>query len=105
MKSLVIAIGNMGQDAEVKTLNSGNQVLNFSCAENESYKDKEGNKVEKTIWHNCKMFKKEFSEKFVAALKKGTKIIVKGELRYDEYEKENVAVKSAYIRVTELDFA
>ena len=56
MKSLnkVTLIGNLGQDREVKYMQSGDAVASFSLATSESWKDKNsGEQVEKTEWHRC----------------------------------------------------
>jgi single-strand DNA-binding protein len=48
----VILLGNLGKDAEVKALESGTPVANFSLATTERYKDKRGEWQDKTEWHN-----------------------------------------------------
>ena len=45
-------IGRLGKDPEVKAIPSGVKLANFSIATDESYKDKDGTKHEKTEWHN-----------------------------------------------------
>ena len=52
MLNRVTLIGRLGKDPEVRRLESGAAVAKFSLATSESYKDKEGNKVETTEWHN-----------------------------------------------------
>ena len=47
----VILVGNLGADPELRYTGSGTAVCNFNVATNESYKDREGNQVEKTDWH------------------------------------------------------
>ena len=48
----VILVGNLGKDPEVRHLEGGNSVANFTLATNDYYKDKQGNRVERTEWHN-----------------------------------------------------
>ena len=48
----VILVGNLGKDPELRYTGSGTAVCNFSLATNESYKNAEGEMVEKTEWHN-----------------------------------------------------
>ena len=48
----VILVGNLGKDPEIKYLDSGVAVANFSLATTESYKNKEGERVNQTEWHN-----------------------------------------------------
>jgi len=82
-------IGRLGKDPEVRRLESGAAVAKFSLATDENYKDKEGNKVEQTEWHNiiCWRAQAEFAEKY---LKKGMLIYVEGKLTHREYtDKDN----------------
>ena len=76
----VILVGNLGSDPEIRTLESGVKVATFSIATSESYKDKGGNKVDKTEWHNIVLWRglAEVSEKW---LKKGQTIYVEGKLQ------------------------
>ncbi len=85
----VILIGNLGKDPESKVLDSGDMVVNFSIATNESWKNKEGVKVDKTTWHNCVAWRKtaEIIEKYC---KKGDKIYVEGKIENREYEKDGI---------------
>ncbi len=90
MLNRVTLIGRLGKDPEVRRLESGAAVAKFSLATSESYKDKEGNKVETTEWHNIVVWRTqaEIAEKF---LKKGMLIYVEGKLTYREYtDKDNV---------------
>lgn len=86
----VILVGNLGKDPEVRHLEGGATVANFPLATSESYKDKSGNKVEHTEWHNVVVWRglAEVAEKY---LKKGTTIYVEGKLRTRSWEdKEGV---------------
>lgn len=77
----VILIGNLGKDPEVKHLESGVAVCNFSIATGETYKDKNsGEKITHTEWHNIVLWRglAEVAEKY---LKKGAKIYIEGKLR------------------------
>ena len=53
-----IILGNVGKDPEMRQTQSGEPVANFSIATSEKYKDKTGNQVEKTEWHNIVAFGK-----------------------------------------------
>ena len=53
----VILIGNLGKDPEVRYLDSGVAVANFSLATTESYKNKEGERVSQTEWHNVVLWR------------------------------------------------
>ena len=71
----VILIGNLGKDPEVRYLDSGVAVANFTLATTESYKNKEGEKVSQTEWHNIVLWRglAEVAEKW---LKKGASVYI-----------------------------
>jgi len=52
LRNKVQLIGRLGQDPEIVTFANGNQIAKFSMATDDSYKDKDGKKVERTYWHN-----------------------------------------------------
>lgn len=52
LRNKVQLIGRLGQDPEVVTFPDGNKIAKFSMATDDSYKNKEGQKVERTYWHN-----------------------------------------------------
>ena len=76
----VMLIGNLGKDPEIRAIPSGVKVANFSIATTERYTDKNGQKVDKTEWHNIVMWRglAEVAEKY---LKKGKQIFVEGRLQ------------------------
>ena len=76
----VILLGNLGKDPEVRHLENGTAVANFPIATSESYKDKEGNRIDQTEWHNVVAWRKlaEIAESY---LKKGSQIYLEGKLR------------------------
>jgi single-strand DNA-binding protein len=77
----VILIGNLGKDPEVRHLESGAVVANFSLATSETYKDrKTGEKITQTEWHNVVIWRglAEVAEKY---LKKGSSVYIEGKLR------------------------
>ena len=53
----VILVGNLGKDPEVRHLEGGSTVCNFTLATSENYKDKSGNRVEQTEWHNIVLWR------------------------------------------------
>jgi single-strand DNA-binding protein len=81
----VILAGNLGKDPEVRHLEGGAVVANFPLATTEIYKDKNGNKVEQTEWHNIVLWRAqaEYAEKY---LKKGFTILVEGKLKTRTWE-------------------
>ena len=86
----VILLGNLGKDPEVKRLETGKSVANFSLATSEVYKNKEGEKVTKTEWHNIVLWSPlaEIAESY---LKKGSQLFLEGKISNRSYEdKEGV---------------
>ncbi len=81
-------IGNLGKDPEVRAIPSGAKVANFSIATTESYTGKDGNKVDKTEWHNIVMWRglAEVAEKY---LKKGSQVYVEGRLQTRSWDDQN----------------
>ena len=81
----VMLIGNLGKDPEVRTIPSGVKVANFSIATSSSYTGKDGNRVEKTEWHNIVMWRglAEVAEKY---LKKGNPVYIEGRLETRSWE-------------------
>ncbi len=85
----VILVGNLGKDPEVRHFEEGRGVANFSIATSESYRDKEGNLVENTDWHNIAIWRPGLfgiAEKY---LRKGNKVYVEGKLRSRSYEDQD----------------
>ena len=81
----VILIGNLGKDPEVRHLENGATVASFSLATTESYKDKEGKRIQQTEWHNIVVWRKlaEIAEKY---LNKGSNIYLEGKIRTRSWE-------------------
>ena len=76
-----ILIGRLGADPEVRFTSSGIAVVNVSLATNESYTNREGEKVDKTEWHRL-VFWRQLAEIAGQYLRKGASIYVEGTLRY-----------------------
>ena len=76
----VILVGNLGKDPEVRHFENGTAVANFPMATSESYKNKEGTRVDQTEWHNVVAWRKlaEIAESY---LRKGSQIYLEGKLR------------------------
>ena len=85
IRNKVQLIGNLGNDPEIKQLESGKTVANFSIATNDRYYNQSGEKVENTQWHNlvAKGKTAELAEKY---LKKGSEIAVECKLTSRSYE-------------------
>ena len=76
--------GFLGQDAEEKVFESGRTLVNIRLATNESYKNKEGEWVNNSIWHNVVYWKNKKDEN-LDFLKKGELVSVKGKLNSRKY--------------------
>jgi single-strand DNA-binding protein len=82
----VILIGNLGRDPEVRRLNSGDPVVNFSVATTESWRDKtSGERKDRTEWHNVVIFNENLGRIAEQYLKKGSKVYLEGQLQTREY--------------------
>ncbi len=82
----VILIGNVGKDPEIRHIESNNvSVAKFPLATSETYKNKNGEKVTNTEWHNVVMWRylADFAEKHI---KKGTQIFVEGKITSRSYD-------------------
>lgn len=84
----ITIIGNVGNDATIKDTN-GNKFASFSIAVNEGYKNKEGQKVEKTTWVNCIL--NNAAHGAIPYIKKGGKIYVEGNLSVRKYKLDGSA--------------
>lgn len=85
----VILIGNLGNDPDIRSTQSGTRVATLSIATTSSRKDRDGNWQEKTEWHRVKLFGKtaETAERF---LTKGNQVYIEGRLEYGSYDKDGV---------------
>ena len=79
LKNKVQLIGRLGQDPEIVTFNDGNKMAKFSLATDESYKDKNGNKVERAYWHNI-VVKNGLVKVVEEYVTKGQEIAIEGKL-------------------------
>ena len=80
-----ILVGNLGKDPEVRYLPEGGAVCNFSIATTETWKDKAGEKQEKTEWHRISMFGK-LAEIAGEYLKKGSSVYVEGRIQTRKWQ-------------------
>ena len=85
LRNKVQLIGNLGNDPEIITLDSGKKLAKFSIATNETYKNAQGEKVTDTQWHNIIAWNKtaDIIEKYV---QKGNEVMVEGKLTSRSYE-------------------
>lgn len=81
----VILVGNLGQEPELRYTGSGTAVCNMRLATNESYKDRDGNLVEKTEWHNIVAWAR-LAEICGEYLQKGSQVYFEGSLQTRSWE-------------------
>jgi single-strand DNA-binding protein len=81
----VILIGNLGADPEVRYMPSGDAITNIRLATTESWKDKNGEKQEKTEWHRVTFYRK-LAEIAGEYLKKGSQVYVEGRLETRKWQ-------------------
>jgi single-strand DNA-binding protein len=86
----VILIGNLGRDPETRYMPDGGAITNISIATTDVWKDKQGEKQEKTEWHRVAFFGK-LAEIAGEYLKKGSQVYVEGRLQTRKWQdKEGV---------------
>ncbi len=83
----VMLIGNVGKDPEVRTMQGGDMVANFTLATSESWKAKDGERQERTEWHKVVVWGK-LAEVVDRYVKKGSKLYVQGQLQTRSWEKD-----------------
>lgn len=88
LRNRVQLIGRLGQDPEIRTLESGKKVAHFTLATNENYKSADGSKMEGVTWHNIVAWNglAELSSKY---LMKGKEICIEGRINYRSYNDKN----------------
>ncbi len=85
----VILVGNVGRDPEVQYVSDNVPVARFTLATSETYKDKNGEKITNTEWHNIVVWRglAQVVEKYV---KKGSQLYIEGKITHRQYEKDGV---------------
>ena len=81
----VILVGNLGKDPEVRFMPNGDAVCNFSIATTDSWKDKAGERQEKTEWHNIVIYRR-LAEIAGEYLKKGRPVYIEGRLQTRKWQ-------------------
>ncbi len=81
----VILVGNLGQDPEIRNTSSGQRLASFSVATSDSWKDKNGERQDRTEWHRIVVFNTNLIEVAEKYLKKGSKVYVEGTIQSREY--------------------
>lgn len=89
----VILVGNLGKDPEIKYLEGNIARVHFSLATTEAYKDKAGNRVEQTEWHNIVIWRA-LAESAEKILKKGMQIYLEGKIQTRQWNDKDGAKRS-----------
>ena len=77
----VILVGNLGADPEARSLNNGGEVVNIRVATSEQWKDRDGNRQERTEWHNVVIFNENLGKVAKSYLRKGSKVYLEGQIQ------------------------
>lgn len=89
----VVLVGNLGRDPEIRHTNAGQKIAHLSVATSDTWKDKNGERQERTEWHRVVIFNAnlaDFAERF---LKKGSKVYVEGSLQTRKFTDSTGAEK------------
>jgi len=98
----VILVGRLGRDPELKYTNTGAPICSFSLATDESFTDRDGQKQERTEWHNIKIFSK-LAEIAHQYLKKGSLVYLEGKIRTNEFtDRDNNQRRVTEVIVSEM---
>lgn len=95
MLNKVVLIGRLGRDPEVRHMPNGEAVCNFSVATSESWNDRNGQRVERTEWHNITMYRR-LAEIAGQYLKKGSQVYLEGKIQSRKYTDKNGIERTAY---------
>ncbi len=88
----VILVGNVGQEPQVRTMQSGQKVISFSLATSDRWRDKQtGEQKEQTEWHRVVIFAPNLIEVAERMLQKGTKLYLEGSLRTRKWQNQQGA--------------
>lgn len=101
--NLAVIVGRLGKDPETATTPSGKNVTKFSVATSESWKDKDGQKQEKTVWHNMVAWGK-VGDVIAQYLKKGQEAYFQGKIDNRSYDDKD-GVKKYISEITVQTFS
>ncbi|MEM6382309.1 MAG: single-stranded DNA-binding protein [Pseudomonadota bacterium] len=86
----VILVGNLGADPDVRSLQSGDKLVNLSLATSETWRDRQsGERREKTEWHRVVIFNENLAKVAEQYLRKGSKIYIEGALQTRKWQDQN----------------
>jgi single-strand DNA-binding protein len=85
----VILVGNLGDDPEARSLNNGGEVVNLRVATSETWKDKDGQRQERTEWHRVVIFNENLGRVAKSYLKKGSKVYLEGQIQTRKWQDQS----------------
>ena len=85
----VILVGNLGADPEARSLNNGSEVVNMRVATSENWKDRDGNRQERTEWHNVTIYNENLGRVAKNYLRKGSKVYLEGQLQTRKWQDQS----------------
>ena len=85
----VILVVNLGDDPEARSLNNGGEVVNLRVATSETWKDKDGNRQERTEWHRVVIFNENLGRVAKSYLRKGSKVYLEGQIQTRKWTDNN----------------
>ncbi len=85
----VILVGNLGDDPEARSLNNGGEVVNLRVATSENWKDKDGNRQERTEWHRVVIFNENLGRVAKNYLRKGSKVYLEGQIQTRKWQDQS----------------
>src|SRR4051812_27822586 len=85
----VILVGNLGDDPEVRSLNNGGEVVNLRVATSENWKDRDGNRQERTEWHRVVIFNENLGKVAKSYLRKGSKVYLEGQIQTRKWQDQS----------------
>jgi len=77
----VILVGNLGADPEARSMPSVDEVVNLRVATSETWKDRDGNRQERTEWHRVAIFNQNLAKVAKNYLRKGSKVYLEGQIQ------------------------
>ena len=85
----VILVGNLGADPESRSFANGGEVVNLRVATSETWKDRDGNRQEKTEWHTVAIFNENLGKVAKSYLRKGSKVYLEGQLQTRKWQDQS----------------
>ena len=87
----VILVGNLGADPESRSFANGGEVVNLRVATSETWKDRDGNRQEKTEWHSVVIFNENLGRVAKSYLRKGSKVYLEGQIQTRKWQDQSGA--------------